>query len=87
MIARAAFAQLRHSALLLTGTTLGLLCAYVLPVGLLLTGDPVAMRFVLLAWVGSAALFRPSVLEYEAPSWTVVALPIIALLYLRATLA
>jgi len=86
MISRAAFAQLDHSALLLAGTTVGLLLTYVIPVMLPLTGDLASALFGIAAWLLGAALFLPSVREYRAPQWTAFCLPAIALFYLAATL-
>lgn len=86
MIARAAFAQLNHSTLLLAGTTLGMLLTYVIPVMLPFSGDPTAAALGTAAWLLGAALFLPSVRGYRAPLWTVFCLPPIALFYLGATL-
>ncbi len=87
MIARSAFAQLDHSAWLLAGTTLGLLVTYVAPFALMFSGDrnPALCGFV--TWLIGAALFLPTVREYEAPWWTAFCLPAIAMFYLYATVA
>ena len=85
MIARSAFAQLRHSAWLLVGTIAGLLVTYLLPVLLVLSGDSVAALLGLSAWVMSAVLFTPAVRMYRAPWWTAFCLPGIAVFYLIAT--
>jgi hopene-associated glycosyltransferase HpnB len=86
MIARAAFAQLNHSAILLAGTALGMLLTYVVPVLLPLTADPVASGLGSGAWLLGAALFLPSVRAHRTPLWTAFCLPVIALFYLAATL-
>ena len=49
--------------------------------------DHVTAGFGLAAWVTSAVVFAPTVAEYRAPWLTVFALPAVALVYLRATLA
>ncbi len=85
MIARSAFAQLRHSVLLLAGTIAAMALTYLAPVALLFSGDPIAAALGACAWALSAVLFLPSVREYGAPLWTVVCLPVIALFYLSAT--
>lgn len=87
MIARSAFAQLRHSGFILAGTVAGLVFTYLLPVLLLFSPDHVTAGFGLAAWATSAAVFAPTVAEYRAPWLTVFALPAVALVYLRATLA
>jgi hopene-associated glycosyltransferase HpnB len=85
MIARSAFAQLRHSVLLLAGTIVAMALTYLAPVALLFSGDPVAAALGAGALAMSAVLFLPSVREYGAPLWTVICLPGIALFYLYAT--
>jgi hypothetical protein len=85
MIARSAFAQLDHSALLLAATVAGILIAYITPVYLLIRRDPVAATSGAAAWLLSAALFLPTVRFYDAPLWTAAALPAIAAFYLLAT--
>lgn len=86
MIARAAFAQLNHSALLLVATICGLFLTYVSPVALMLSGDPLAVAFGRLVWLMSAALFFPVIREYKAPIWVAFSLPVIAVFYGVATL-
>jgi hopene-associated glycosyltransferase HpnB len=85
MIARSAFAQLRHSAWILAGTVVGLVVTYLLPVLLVFSGDKVAVALGLLAWGTSAVLFAPTVRMYRAPAWTAFCLPAIAAFYLEAT--
>jgi hypothetical protein len=85
MIARSAFAQLRHSGWLLAGTVLGLAVTYLLPLWLVVSGDWVAAVLGLAAWMLSAVLFAPAVRMYGAPGWSVFCLPGIALFYLAAT--
>jgi hopene-associated glycosyltransferase HpnB len=86
MIARSAFAQLNHSALLLFGTVIGILLIYVAPPLLWLSGDPLAAALGFAAWLISAMLYLPTVRLYRAPLWIAFALPGIAIFYLIATI-
>lgn len=86
MIARSAFAQLDHSALLLLGTVIGMVLIYVAPPLLWLSGDPLVAALGFAAWLISAILYMPSVRLYRAPLWTAFALPAIAIFYLIATM-
>ncbi len=86
MIARTAFNQLRHSALLLAATALGMLLLYVLPIALL------ASRSAPLITVGAAAYllmtvaYLPMVRFYRLnPLWALT-LPLTALFYTAATI-
>jgi hypothetical protein len=85
MIARSAFAQLRHSTLLLLFTILAMLLIFVAPVALLFTADLFAATLGAFAWLLSAALFIPTTRTYKVPLWTSFCLPAIALFYLAAT--
>ncbi len=85
MIARSAFAQLHHSAVLLLATILGMLMIYVAPVPALLSGERMAMVFGAAAWALGAAIFTPMVNEYRVPRWVAFCLPGIAVFYLAAT--
>jgi hopene-associated glycosyltransferase HpnB len=86
MISRTAFNQLRHSAVLLVGTILGLAVTYVLPVILALgTQQPYAF-LGLAAWLMMAAAYLPMVRFYGLnPLWAVT-LPGVAVFYGAATL-
>jgi hopene-associated glycosyltransferase HpnB len=86
MIARSAFAQLRHSSLLLLGTIAGMLLTYIAPPVLLFSHDPASAACGLTAWLLSAALYIPTVRVYRAPLWTAFCLPLIAIFYLAATI-
>ena len=86
MIARSAFAQLRHSTLLLIGTLAGMLFTYIAPPVLLFSGDTLAAALGLAAWIIGAILYTPTVRLYRAPLWTIVCLPLIACFYLIATI-
>lgn len=83
MIARSAYTQLRHSPLLLCATVVGMLWLYVAPVLLALMGAGLALP----AWLLMAALYIPMLRHYRrTPLWA-LALPLVALFYLGATLA
>jgi hopene-associated glycosyltransferase HpnB len=85
MIARSAFAQLRHSAVLLVGTVFAMLLTYLAPPMLLLSRDLPAAALGAAAWCLSAMLYFRTVRLYGAPVWTAFCLPVIALFYLAAT--
>jgi hopene-associated glycosyltransferase HpnB len=85
MIARTAFTQLRYSPLLLAGTVLGLALTYLVPaVAVVWPGPwiPVALLAILLMGVA----FQPILLHYGRQPFWGVALPLIALFYLAATI-
>jgi hopene-associated glycosyltransferase HpnB len=86
MIARSAFAQLHHSALLLAGTVAGMAIIYIVPVLALFTGNALIMLLGAAAWALSAAIFTPIVREYRISLWTAFCLPAIALFYTAATI-
>ena len=86
MIARTAFNQLRHSALLLLGTVAGMLLIYVLPLALLFSGSArlsVLGAIALLLMCGS---YLPMVRFYGlSPLWALT-LPVSATFYTVATI-
>jgi hypothetical protein len=86
MIARSAFAQLRHSFLLLIGTAVAMLVTYIAPPLLLLAPEHPVAAMGLAAWAISTVLYAPTVRLYRAPIWTAICLPVIAIFYLVATL-
>jgi hopene-associated glycosyltransferase HpnB len=86
MISRTAFSQLGHSYVLLVVTVLGLLCTYLAPVALLVTGNPVAMGLGLLAWILMSLCYLPMVRFYELPAPWCLCLPPVALFYLGSVL-
>jgi len=85
MIARSAFAQLRHSVLLLAGTLAGMFFTYLAPPVLLFAPAPALAICGAAVWLLSAILYAPTVRLYRAPLWTALALPAIAIFYLIAT--
>ncbi|MFE6041261.1 glycosyltransferase [Streptomyces sp. NPDC056452] len=89
MVSRSAYAQLRHSPLLLAGTVLGLGLVYVAPPATLaaglLTGDAVAARAGAAAWAVMAGTYMPMLGYYRQSLWLAPLLPFTAVLYLLMT--
>lgn len=86
MISRTAFAQLRHSYLVLAVTLLGLFLTYLLPAGLLLVGDPLLAAWGLAALLLMSLCYLPMVRFYGlSPLWS-LCLPLIALFYTGAVI-
>jgi hopene-associated glycosyltransferase HpnB len=86
MISRTAFAQLRHSYLLLAATLLGLFLTYLLPAGLLLSADPLLACWGLAALLLMSLCYLPMVRFYGlSPFWS-LCLPLIALFYAGAVI-
>jgi len=86
MIARTAFNQLRHSALLLLGSAMGLVLTYLLPVALLISGIPFLAAMGAVCWLLMTWSFAPMVRFYGLkPAWALT-LPLSASFYLFATL-
>jgi hopene-associated glycosyltransferase HpnB len=85
LIARTAFSQLQHSALLLLGTLSGLAIAYVFPLVMTLFAPPVPMVLGMVAWAGMTICYFPMIKFYELkPHWSLT-LPLVALFYMGAT--
>jgi hopene-associated glycosyltransferase HpnB len=89
MVARSAYAQLRHSPALLAGTVLGLLLVFLVPplstvVGAA-TGDPVLLALGVAGWLLMAATHVPMLRYYGQPWPAALALPFTATLYLAMT--
>jgi len=86
MISRTAFAQLRHSYLLLAATLLGLFLTYLLPAGLLLSSDPPLRYLGLAALLLMSLCYLPMVRFYGlSPLWS-LCLPLIAFFYAVAVI-
>jgi len=86
MISRTAFAQLRHSYLLLAAKLLGLFFTYLLPAGLLLVADPPLVYWGLTALLLMSLCYLPTVRFYSlSPLWS-LCLPLIALFYAGAVI-
>lgn len=89
MVARSAYAQLRHSPLLLVGTVAGLTLVYLVPPAAVLlgvaAGDPAAAVTGALAWLVMAGTYTPMLRYYRQPLWLAPLLPFTASLYLLMT--
>ncbi|GGZ30542.1 glycosyl transferase family 2 [Streptomyces inusitatus] len=90
MVSRSAYAQLRHSPILLAGTVAGLALVYLTPPAALAAGafggDAVAAGAGALAWAVMAGSYLPMLRYYRQPAALAPLLPFIALLYLLMTL-
>jgi hopene-associated glycosyltransferase HpnB len=85
MIARTAFTQLQHSALLLIGVLLAMLITYVAPVALLAAGN--SGRWLgLAAWTLMIVAYLPTLRLYRLPPFWALLLPLTALFYIGATI-
>jgi hopene-associated glycosyltransferase HpnB len=86
MIARSAFTQLNHSALLLAATVLAMTVSYLAPPLLVVFATGPARLVGLVSWLAMALAYVPTLRFYRcSPLWAIV-LPAIALFYLAATL-
>ncbi|MEU3949811.1 glycosyltransferase [Streptomyces sp. NPDC029526] len=89
MVSRSAYAQLRHSPLLLTGTVAGLALVYLVPpvavAAGVLTGTWPAAALGGAAWLVMTGTFLPMVRQYGQPWWLAPLLPFTASLYLLMT--
>ncbi|MES5820283.1 glycosyltransferase [Streptomyces sp. RG80] len=89
MVSRSAYAQLRHSPLLLAGTVAGLALVYLVPpvalvVGLATGAAPTAVLGAL-AWLVMTGTYVPMLRYYRQPLWLAPLLPFTAFLYLLMT--
>ncbi|MEV7569645.1 glycosyltransferase [Streptomyces tanashiensis] len=89
MVARSAYAQLRHSPLLLVGTVAGLVLVYLVPPAALVaglwSGDAVAAWAGGIAWAVMTGTYVPMLRHYRQPLWLAPLLPFTAFLYLLMT--
>jgi hopene-associated glycosyltransferase HpnB len=86
MIARTAFTQLRYSAALLAGTIAALTLVWLVPVTSMLAGHGLGRECGLLAFALAALSYQPTLRRYRRnPLWA-LALPLIALFYMAATI-
>ncbi|MFF7440214.1 glycosyltransferase [Streptomyces sp. NPDC008122] len=89
MVARSAYAQLRHSPLLLVGTVAGLALVYLVPPVALVAGawggDAPAAWAGGAAWAVMAGTYVPMLRYYRQPLWLAPLLPFTAFLYLLMT--
>ncbi len=85
MVARTAYAQLAYSPILLLGTVLGLVLAFLMPVAASVWQSDAA-PLGLAAWAAMALAYLPTLRFYgRSPAWAPL-LPAIALVYLAATI-
>ncbi|HTV95271.1 MAG TPA: glycosyltransferase [Steroidobacteraceae bacterium] len=85
MIARTAFTQLRYSAWLLLGTVLGLSLVWLVPPVAALTGSGAVRACGVAACVLAASSYLPTLARYRRSYLWSLALPLIALFYMAAT--
>ncbi|GAA3995051.1 glycosyltransferase [Streptomyces marokkonensis] len=89
MVSRSAYAQLRHSPLLLAGTAVGLALVYLVPpVAVLVgatTGSTTAAVLGATSWLVMAGTYVPMLRYYRQPVWLAPLLPFTAFLYLLMT--
>jgi len=86
MIARTAFNQLQHSVWLLLGALVGLTITYLLPLGLLISGDWILALVGAVSWLMMSAAFLPMVRFYGLRPARALTLPFSACFYMLATL-
>lgn len=87
LIARSAFTQLNHSALLLIGSVLGMVLTYLLPPLIAISPDPGIRPLGIIAWAAMAFAYLPTLANYQrSPLWAPF-LPLVALFYTLATIA
>jgi hopene-associated glycosyltransferase HpnB len=87
MVARTAYVQLRFSPAILAGTLIGLALVWLAPPLLAVFGRGIPQWVGLAAWIGSAASYVPTLRRFrQSPLWA-IALPLIALFYMGATVA
>ncbi|MEU5531750.1 glycosyltransferase [Streptomyces sp. NPDC020362] len=89
MVSRSAYAQLRHSPLLLLGTVAGLALVYLVPPAAVVTGAVTGSAVTAAAggaaWAVMAGTYLPMLRYYGQPPWLAPLLPLTAFLYLLMT--
>ncbi|MEU6065432.1 glycosyltransferase [Streptomyces sp. NPDC047082] len=89
MVSRSAYAQLRHSPLLLLGTVAGLALVYLVPPAAVVAGAVAGSTAAALtgacAWLVMTATYVPMLRYYRQPLWLAPLLPFTAFLYLLMT--
>ena len=86
MVARSAFTQLRHSALLLAGTVIGMGLLFLMPLLAIIFGNGFTVGIGLLSWLVMALLYMPMVGFYRLPRLWAFTLPFAAFIYIGATI-
>jgi hopene-associated glycosyltransferase HpnB len=87
MVSRCAFTQLNHSAILLALTLLGLALVWLVPAYEVIFGHGWHFLFGLAAYALAAISYQPTLARYRLPKFWALALPLIALFYIAATLS
>ncbi|MFF4547105.1 glycosyltransferase [Streptomyces sp. NPDC001435] len=89
MVSRSAYAQLRHSPLLLLGTVAGLALVYLVPPAAVVAGAAAGSTAAAVtgasAWLMMTATYVPMLRYYRLPLWLAPLLPFTAFLYLLMT--
>jgi hopene-associated glycosyltransferase HpnB len=89
MVSRSAYAQLKHSIVLLIGSVLGLALIFWVPplatIGGAIAGDPWVTALGAAAWLLLAALYVPMLRYYRLSPLLALALPVTTTLYLGMT--
>ncbi|MFD5863009.1 glycosyltransferase [Streptomyces chartreusis] len=89
MVSRSAYAQLRHSPVVLAGTVAGLALVYLVPPAALIaglaSGDMATAACGGLAWLVMTGTYVPMLRYYGQPLWLAPLLPFTAFLYLLMT--
>ncbi|MFD5659262.1 glycosyltransferase [Streptomyces hirsutus] len=89
MVSRSAYAQLRHSPVLLAGTVAGLALVYLVPpvavIAGLAAGSAPAVAAGAAAWLVMTGTYLPMLRHYRQPPWLAPLLPFTAFLYLLMT--
>jgi hopene-associated glycosyltransferase HpnB len=88
MVARSAYAQLRHNPWLVAGTVLGLALVFLVPPASTVVGlatDPVLAVLGVAAWLIMALTYAPMLRYYRQPIVATLLLPFTATLYLAMT--
>jgi hopene-associated glycosyltransferase HpnB len=86
MIARTAFTQLHHSALLLVGTVAAMFIVYIAPIAILFSSSPVARILGLASWAIMSLTFLPTVHFYKLSPLRAPLLPLAAAFYSYSTI-
>ncbi len=87
MISRTAFTQLRHSAAVLLVTILGLTLVWLVPIYAVIFAQGWRFFAGLAAYALSVISFMPTLARYRVSCWWALALPLIALFYMAATIS
>jgi len=87
MVSRSAFTQLNYSALILAGTLLGLALVWLVPAFEVLFGHGWRFFFGLAAFAIAAISYLPTLARYRVSKFWALALPLIAIFYMAATIS